>query len=313
MKVLRHRLHDGNGHPVPFRRSPNQGEEITPEVLVMHYTAGASAESSIDWLTDPAARASAHLVIGRDGSMTQLVAFNRKAWHAGPSSWQGRPSLNGWSIGIELDNHGPLERVAGGWRTEWGTDVDDSQAVEAAHRSGGPVRGWHAFSEVQLDAALRAATVLAQHYGLRDVLGHDDVAPARKLDPGPAFPMRSFRGAVLGRRDDGPGVGTPDVPTIEESAAEPDAPETPPLDTLSPTAPQPPPPGLPVHQTIVDAIVRIGPGAHFDKLPAGPLPAGTRVQIHRRQERWCEIDVLDTVNGDNDLAGWIPHRFLVPL
>ena len=70
----------------------------------MHYTAGASAESSIDWLTNPDARASAHVLIARDGGITQLVPFDRRAWHAGRSRWKDRTGLNGWSFGIELDN-----------------------------------------------------------------------------------------------------------------------------------------------------------------------------------------------------------------
>ena len=64
MKILRHRLHRDDGTPVPYLRSPNQSSGLTPEYVVMHYTAGSSAVSSVAWLRNPAARASAHVVVG---------------------------------------------------------------------------------------------------------------------------------------------------------------------------------------------------------------------------------------------------------
>ena len=121
MKVRNHRLFDDNNEQLPYVASPNRSTgTIVPRFLVMHFTAGASASSSISWLTNPAARASAHLVIARDGTVTQLVPFNRKAWHAGRSRWAGLTGLNAHSIGIELDNHGELNGSTGAWRTSWG-------------------------------------------------------------------------------------------------------------------------------------------------------------------------------------------------
>ncbi len=117
MKVLNHRLHKDEGTPYDFVRSPNQSDPIEPEYLIMHYTAGRNAQSSINWLVNPQARASAHVVIGADGEITQLVAFNRKAWHAGSSQWAGRIGVNNFSIGIELDNPGALTRRSSGWFT----------------------------------------------------------------------------------------------------------------------------------------------------------------------------------------------------
>jgi N-acetylmuramoyl-L-alanine amidase len=199
MRIVRHRLRHDDGSEVAFRGSPNQSAGLEPEFVVMHYTAGSSAESSIDWLTNPSARASAHVVVARDGSVTQLVPFNRQAWHAGRSQWENRTGLNRWSLGIELDNMGSLERHVDGWHSAWGVPVEPSQVMEATHRNGGPVRGWHTFGLEQLHAAAEVANLLVRQYGLRDVIGHDDIAPARKTDPGPAFPMESFRARVMGR------------------------------------------------------------------------------------------------------------------
>lgn len=197
MIIRDHLLQSGGAFPATHRPSPNRGGPMRPEFLVMHYTAAASAQSAIEWLCNPAARASAHLVIGRDGAVTQLVPFDRRAWHAGRSRWQGRAGLNGFSLGIELDNAGVLAGGPGAWRTTWGRPVPDEEVVQLPHRHDGVVRGWHAFAPLQLLRAQEIAALLMATYGLRDVLGHDDVAPGRKTDPGPAFPMVAFRAAVL--------------------------------------------------------------------------------------------------------------------
>ncbi len=110
MRINNHRLIADDGTPVRYVETPNKGGLMTPEYLIMHYTAGSSAEGSVSWMCNPAAKAAAHLVIGRDGSLTQLAPFNRITWHAGKSEWEGRSGLNGFSIGIELDNAGKLER-----------------------------------------------------------------------------------------------------------------------------------------------------------------------------------------------------------
>lgn len=199
LHITGHLLGCTTGTAPAQRPSPNCGGTIRPEFLVMHYTAGGSLKSAVDWLCNPAARASAHIVIGRDGSITQLVPFDRKAWHAGRSRWQDRTGLNDCSIGIELENFGLLTGAPGAWRTAWGRPVPYGDVVVAAHRHGGGARGWHAYTDLQLDRAREIAALLVREYTLSDVLGHDDIAPGRKSDPGPAFPMQSFRAAVLPR------------------------------------------------------------------------------------------------------------------
>jgi N-acetylmuramoyl-L-alanine amidase len=216
------------------------------------------------------ARASAHLVIGIDGSVTQLVAFNRKAWHAGASKWDERSGVNGFSIGIELDNPGVLTRRANGWFSAWGDPVDENDVVEAVHRNGGGLRGWCAYSPEQLETAVEAASVLIRRYELKDVLGHEDVAPSRKVDPGPAFPMGSFQARVIGRQDDEPEV----------------------------------------FETIVALNIREGAGTRYDKLPGSPLAPGTRLEVVGQEGAWRLIDVLEEVNGDTDVQGWVHGRYI---
>ncbi len=196
MQITDHRLCRDDGKPFPFVESPNKGGRVDSRYLVMHYTSGASAESSVQWFRNPAARASAHLVIGRDGSITQMVPFDRVAWHAGRSRWEGLTGLNAYAIGIELDNAGRLTRNGDRWTAWFGTEYADEDVLVAVHKNESAASGWHRYTSIQLDAAVEAANLIVVTYGLLDVVGHDDIAPRRKSDPGPAFPWRaSFSGS----------------------------------------------------------------------------------------------------------------------
>lgn len=198
MKIKNHKLVG-----IDYKRSPNQSGVITPTYLVLHYTAGRSAESAVNTLLNPKRKASAHLVIGRDGSITQLVPFNRKAWHAGKSTWKDLVGMNAYSLGIELDNCGKLEQdAAGGWKSWFGRSVPTNEVIVAKHKNGGKMTGWHTYSEEQMDSLEEVATALFDAYNLVDVIGHDDIAPGRKQDPGPAFNMTVFRAMLVGRHDE---------------------------------------------------------------------------------------------------------------
>lgn len=274
MKITNHRLIADNGEPVPYLETPNKGGAMTPEYLVMHYTAGSSAEGAINWMCNPAAKAAAHLVIGRDGKITQLAPFNRVAWHAGQSQWAGRSGLNNFSIGIELDNAGKLERAGSRWISAVSKRAyPDDDVLVANHkhdRPGAPPCGWHEYGEAQLEAAGEVGLLLMQKYALKDVLGHEDIAPGRKADPGPAFPMASFRARLLGRADD----------------------------------------ALEQYVTSAALNVRAGPGTEFAPLPGSPVPAGTQVALLEQQGVWWRVDVLETVEGVMDLTGWCHSRYL---
>ncbi len=203
MKIVNHKLVAETGDlAVSFVSSPNKGGVIAPQYLIIHYTAGRSAKSSIEWMANPAAKASAHLVIGLDGKITQMVEFNKSAWHAGVSKWSGLSGLNNYSIGIELDNPGRLQKTGNKWRSWFGAEYPDHLVLEAVHKHQEVKAGWHVYTEQQLRACIAVSQLLVSHYKLQDVLGHEDVSPFRKEDPGPAFPMESFKSSVLGRSDD---------------------------------------------------------------------------------------------------------------
>lgn len=269
MHVVDHILQQGDGS-VDFVESPNRGGTLDPKYLVLHYTAGRDAAGSIRWLAGADARASAHLVIARDGTVTQLVPFDRVAWHAGISQWQGLRGLNRHSIGIELDNAGRLEEKGERWCAWFGDALPGNEVMVASHRHESHECGWHVFPPAQLEATLEAARALIRAYGLRDVLGHDDISPGRKADPGPAFPMASFRARLMGREEDRP----------------------------------------PIFETTVALNIRRGAGTGFEKLPVSPLPPGARLEVISQDGSWRLVNAVDEVGGDVDVQGWVHGGFI---
>lgn len=200
--VVKHKLHHADGTPVPFTPSPNVGTQIVPIYIVIHYTAGLTADGAIETLCDPKSKASAHVVLDRDGKVTQLVTLNRRAWHAGKSQWGELSGMNSHSIGIEIVNAGKLTHRADGSWVSWSKKpIPTNEVGLATHKNEHTQCGWHEYTEQQVEAAVALCTAMASAYSILDVLGHDDVAPNRKVDPGPLFPLDSVRARVLGRQD----------------------------------------------------------------------------------------------------------------
>lgn len=188
----------------PFLSSPNHGGGLfDPTLLVMHYTAsGGSGNSDARYFQNPAAKASAHFVVDRDGSVTQCVPTNVKAWHAGQSSWRGRTNCNDFSIGIEVDNWGLLERRQDGrYYSHSGEVISPDRVFRGANKRG--VMGfWEIYNSEQIRATLELASAICEAYPtITEVVGHEDIAPVRKIDPGPAFPLLRFQSIPNGRKD----------------------------------------------------------------------------------------------------------------
>lgn len=141
--------------------SPNFNErKASPlDMLIIHYTGMKSGEEALQRMCDPDAEVSAHYMIEEDGRIYQLVEEGMRAWHAGKSYWDGRNDINSHSIGIELVNPGH----------EW---------------------GYRDFSEIQISRLIELIQDIKTRHAIRAeyVLGHSDVAPERKLDPGELFP-----------------------------------------------------------------------------------------------------------------------------
>lgn len=142
--------------------------------------------NTVRYLTKPNT-ASAHIVIGRDGRTYQLVPFDREAWHAGVSEWDGKKSLNKRSIGIELCNSLSLLKTSKGFTDKWGHDVPESEVFEW---KGGY---WQNYTEAQYMALDSVIWFLTVKLGILELLGHEQISPGRKVDPGPAFQWHFFR------------------------------------------------------------------------------------------------------------------------
>jgi N-acetylmuramoyl-L-alanine amidase len=153
--------------------SPNHSGTFSnelPDTIVIHYTAGNSLASSVSWLKNPQAKASAHTVVGKTGDIVQLVPFNIKAWHAGRSHWKGRSGMNHYSIGIEIDNAGLLEKRADGYYTHFSKRIDNSQVVLARHKNGTEEQAWEAFTEKQIEAVELICLSIKEQYPSIDIV-----------------------------------------------------------------------------------------------------------------------------------------------
>jgi len=140
--------------------SPNFDERTLPvSMLVLHYTGMPDAESAIRWLTNPDSKVSAHYVVTEDGQTIRMVDEGKRAWHAGRAWWRQITDVNSASIGIEIVNPGH----------EW---------------------GYRDFPEAQMEALIPLVHDIMSRHGITrgNVVGHSDIAPARKLDPGELFP-----------------------------------------------------------------------------------------------------------------------------
>lgn len=151
------------------RASPNFDDRKLPiGILVLHYTGMTSAAAAIDWLANPEARVSAHYVVAEDGQVLQMVDEAKRAWHAGRSWWRGVTDINSASIGIEIVNPGH----------EFGYVPFPAPQMNAVHTLVAGITARHAIMPA-------------------NVVGHSDIAPARKQDPGELFDWPRLAGAGL--------------------------------------------------------------------------------------------------------------------
>lgn len=150
--------------------SPNHDLRRGPvDMLVLHYTGMKSGAEALARLLDPQAQVSAHYLVDEDGAVHQLVPESRRAWHAGKACWRGEADVNSRSIGVEIVNPG--------------------------HEF-----GYRPFPEIQLQSVIRLCLGILSRHSIapRDVVGHSDVAPTRKQDPGELFPWPRLKGYGIG-------------------------------------------------------------------------------------------------------------------
>lgn len=195
MKILNHLIQD-----TAYAPSPNRSGKFVkglPDTLIIHYTAGPCLESAQNTFLNKGSKASAHIIIERDGSMIQMVPFDTIAWHAGTSKWGKRKNLNNYSIGIELVNAGSLVKEKKGYSSWFGKNYTSKEVVKAVHRNEDVASYWHRYTDKQIKACESLCKLLVEEYGIQNILGHEEISPDRKIDPGPAFPLDEMRQKLL--------------------------------------------------------------------------------------------------------------------
>nr|WP_245162475.1 N-acetylmuramoyl-L-alanine amidase [Brevundimonas sp. AJA228-03] len=223
--------------------SPNFDQRrVPPDMILLHYTGMETAEAAIARLRDPEAKVSAHYVVHEDGSILRLVDEARRAWHAGKSWWRGETDINAVSIGIEIVNPG--------------------------HEF-----GYRLFPDAQIEAVIALIDDIRTRWSVEDarILGHSDVAPTRKQDPGELFPWKRLAGHRQG--------------LWFEPAAERIAALGPPL-TVGDE-------GLGVH-VLQAGLHRLG----YEPLPDGKYTDVTRITVEAFQRHWRPARVDGIADGE---------------
>lgn len=161
MKIVNHRL---VGEGVKFLQSPNTGGLIrSMEYLIAHDDEGASMAGTESWLMQYASGVSYHALIGKKGEVTQFVDFNKRAYHAGKSSWGSLTDLNWYTIGVSMQN-----------------------------------RNKEPYTEKQIEKFIEVGKLIYDTYSLKDILGHKQISPGRKNDPHAGFPWARIKAGIQG-------------------------------------------------------------------------------------------------------------------
>ncbi len=158
--------------PIINQPSPNFNERhsgVIPSLVVLHYTDVETIKEALDILTDPTREVSSHYLIDTDGCVYRLVEETKRAWHAGPSHWRGLENINHYSIGIELQNYG--------------------YEFYKKHLR------WPPYTPELMKSLVALIKDIQTRYPIEinNIVGHNHIAPSRKIDPGPHFDWSYLR------------------------------------------------------------------------------------------------------------------------
>jgi N-acetylmuramoyl-L-alanine amidase len=283
MKIKNHRLEGTN---IGFQQTPNyykppfKTDTGLPDSIIIHYTAMTTLEGAMRALTTrlPKNNVSAHLLIGKNGEIRQLACFDCRTWHAGTSEYNGRKDYNHYSVGIEIDNAGWLERYPNGTFSrpdllKIGSKFHEGDVLRIRHfHPQVKYEYWEKYTDPQVKAVFDICQILVDTYNIKEILGHDDISPGRKQDPGPAFPMDELRNRIFGNK-----------PHVIEK---------------------------PISQQLKSGLVsakflniRAGAGEDFEKV-ANPLPNKTPVEILEERDGWYKVRT--------QIEGWVSKSFIAP-
>ncbi|MFZ0390357.1 MAG: N-acetylmuramoyl-L-alanine amidase [Calditrichia bacterium] len=157
-------------HRIDWEPSPHFSNRSSGRIdmVIIHYTVTSNLKNTVAWFQNPIAKVSAHYVVGKDGTIVQMVKDEHKAWHAGDSYWKGEKWCNSFSVGIEVVNEGEKKGIP--------------------------------YTPLQYEALLYLCSTLKDRYLIDDrrILGHSDISPYRKIDPGTHFDWGILQSAGIG-------------------------------------------------------------------------------------------------------------------
>lgn len=212
MKIIKNLLVAEQGDQVPVDTSKaneyidnkmdrDSGILKNPDIIVLHYTGSNKLKADIQTLFYSKKQVSVQFVIDLDGTIHQLMPVNKIAWHAGESRLGNRTWLNKYSIGIEIVNAGFLtEKSDGSFTTWYGDPVKKEDAVLLKHKNESKEKYWHTYTKNQIDSVKELCEILCDEFNIGYIVGHDEISPGRKQDPGPAFPIEKIKSLLLDNR-----------------------------------------------------------------------------------------------------------------
>ena len=284
MEIKNHKL---VGAPFVEAHAYGKTSSITPDAIVVHYTAGNSGSATVKLFAARSANTSAHFVVSEDGTITQMVPLDKKAYHAGTSSYGGRSSYNNFSIGIEISNPGYLQKIDGKYYTWWEASKENKTATPEDKVYTGKHRNavtkmtyWHTYTDAQIAAVKELCMAICKAYKIKEILGHEEVAPGRKCDPGPAFPLDAMRNEIFAKQ------GTFNLNDLFMNA----------VSGASAAS-------LVVGKATVKLNFRQAPSSSAP-LKSSPMPSGTYVYIIG------EDDTKEWYNILHEITGWIDKRYI---
>lgn len=270
-----------DGQPVAWVPTTNKGGVIKPIFIVLHDTASPlTPQGDISWLSGKGNRgSSAHFVVARDGKITQLANTNIKTWHAGASKWKGKANCNDFTIGIEIDNPGKVEKVKDNvYKSYYGQIHDDDNVDFAFAETPNHGKGYWAFySTEQIEAVVGMCQAMIAAYDIQEIITHWMISPGRKVDTNPLFPLDQVRERSFGNKDVAP-----------PAASGWDAPK--PVGSVTPPA------FLPDATVTVDNLNLRAQPAMGDNIIA-ILNAGTRVDVQALNGNWYQVKTIEGKGG----------------
>ncbi len=283
MEIKDHKLVGKNITYSPTRKTSGKYAAGSPDTIIIHYTGGNNAEVAARWLNKSNVRASAHMVVGREGQVIQMADLDTITWHAGSSRYKfpdkNRTTFNRYSIGIEIANDGYLRKVGDKYYNAFKGKVDEKFVFKGKHRNYPRTKAqyWHTYTDVQVEKVYEICKLIIKEYPtIKYILGHEEIAPVRKTDPGPAFPLDDLREKM--------GVW---IPGDSASVVKEKTKKKMPLGTVG----------------VATAVLnfRAGAGQKYEKV-AEQLQKGERVLVISKLNSWYEVE--------QEITGWVAREFI---